>query len=91
MLLFSVCYHACSSHLATIYQQHIEDAITAHEAAAGSSGSSGSSRRWLGALLMEPVLQGAGGMLLPDPLFQAELVKVRWLVLPGGEFILRGM
>lgn len=34
---------------------------------------------------MEPVLQGAGGMLLPDPLFQAELVKVRWLVLSGGE------
>lgn len=30
----------------------------------------------LGALLMEPVLQGAGGMMLVDPLFQAAAAEV---------------
>jgi adenosylmethionine-8-amino-7-oxononanoate aminotransferase len=74
LLVYYLCtFHSCSSSLAPVYRQHIEAAISTHEAAAGAS--SGSKR--LGALLVEPVLQGAGGMLLPDPLFQAEMVKVR--------------
>ena len=77
----AVAVAADSSQLVELYRQHIEASIAAHEAAGnsgsnGSSGSSGSSGRRLGALLIEPVLQGAGGMLLPDPLYQAELVKV---------------
>jgi adenosylmethionine-8-amino-7-oxononanoate aminotransferase len=74
----------CSSSLADVYRQHIQAAIAAHEASDSSSSSSSSRRqRRLGALLLEPVLQGAGGMLLPDPLFQAELVKVG--AVGGGE------
>eukprot|EP00775_Hariotina_reticulata_P014942 gene14942-113_t len=42
-----------------------------HEAAASSS----QQVCRLGALLMEPLLQGAGGMLLVDPLFQAAAVQ----------------
>jgi dethiobiotin synthetase/adenosylmethionine--8-amino-7-oxononanoate aminotransferase len=61
------CARPRSSPLAKQYQQHIEAALDAHEAG-------GSAR--LAALLMEPVLQGAGGMLLVDPLFQAVAVQV---------------
>ncbi|PSN61822.1 PLP-dependent transferase [Corynespora cassiicola Philippines] len=36
----------------------------------------GQEKRQFGALLMEPVILGAGGMILVDPLFQQTLVKV---------------
>lgn len=42
----------------------------------GAASPPGAARR-LAVLLMEPVLQGAGGMLLVDPLFQAVAVQVR--------------
>jgi dethiobiotin synthetase/adenosylmethionine--8-amino-7-oxononanoate aminotransferase len=54
--------------LAGGYAAAIDAAIGCHEAAAGVR---------LGALLMEPVLQGAGGMLCVDPAFQRALVEVR--------------
>ena len=65
----------CSLPLAHLYRRYIDAAIATHESQTTSSSGS-NARRLLGALLMEPVLQGAGGMLLVDPLFQAELVKV---------------
>lgn len=70
MLIYvvNVCVCCCRSKLAGRYEQHVSSAISSHEAAAGVR---------LGALLIEPVLQGAGGMLLVDPLFQKVLVQVR--------------
>ncbi|KAF8054954.1 BIO3-BIO1 [Scenedesmus sp. PABB004] len=55
------------SRLACVYEGHIAAAAAAHEASTGAA---------LGVLLLEPVLQGAGGMRLVDPLFQAAAVKV---------------
>lgn len=52
----------------TFYASAIEAAIDKHEA---------EGHRKLAALLMEPVLQGVGGMLCVDPSFQRALVKVR--------------
>lgn len=60
---------ACRSGLQELYRRHISACIDSHESA-------GSGVR-LGALLIEPVLQGAGGMLLVDPLFQSVMVQVR--------------
>jgi len=54
--------------LSTAYTAAIDALIDQHEASGGSR---------LGALLMEPVLQGAGGMLCVDPAFQRALVQVR--------------
>jgi dethiobiotin synthetase/adenosylmethionine--8-amino-7-oxononanoate aminotransferase len=67
--------------LASAYAKAIDKAIDDHEKSAeadgsGGSSSSSSSGRRLGALLMEPVLQGAGGMLCVDPAFQRALVQV---------------
>ena len=41
-----------------------------------ASGKSGDSDEDYGCLLIEPVLVGAGGMLMPDPLFQRTLVRL---------------
>lgn len=49
------------------YAAAINAAIEAHEVGRGAA---------LGALLMEPVLQGAGGMLCVDPAFQRALAQV---------------
>jgi dethiobiotin synthetase/adenosylmethionine--8-amino-7-oxononanoate aminotransferase len=65
ILLISYC--PSSSGLQQLYAQHITQQLEQHEASQGVR---------LGALLMEPLLQGAGGMLLADPLFQATLVQV---------------
>lgn len=77
------------SDLAKAYRRHIDAAMDAHEQPSSSSGSgsgrsSGEHRtaqqqqqrglRRLAACIIEPVLQGAGGMGLVDPLFQRELV-----------------
>jgi hypothetical protein len=64
--------------LQQLYAQHITQQVEQHEAAQGVV---------LGALLMEPLLQGAGGMLLPDPLFQATLVQVRTAVQLSGPLV----
>ena len=63
------------SPLAAAYESAIDAAIDAHEAA-GADGASGAdaTRRRIAALLIEPVLQGAGGMLCVDPAFQRALV-----------------
>ncbi|KAK7388482.1 hypothetical protein VNO78_23298 [Psophocarpus tetragonolobus] len=52
------------SELATVYSSYISKLL---------SGFRGSSR--VGALIMEPVIQGAGGMHMVDPLFQRVLVN----------------
>jgi adenosylmethionine-8-amino-7-oxononanoate aminotransferase len=59
--------HTNSSGLQALYEAHITQQLQQHEARHGTR---------LGALLMEPLLQGAGGMLLVDPVFQAAAVKV---------------
>lgn len=56
-----------NSELARVYRSHIEDALDTHESRSGAT---------VGALLMEPILQGAGGMRLVDPLFQWVLADV---------------
>ncbi|WIA41460.1 hypothetical protein OEZ86_005037 [Tetradesmus obliquus] len=56
-----------SSGLRQLYEQHITQQLQQHEQQRGVR---------LGSLLIEPLLQGAGGMLLADPLFQATLVQV---------------
>lgn len=33
-------------------------------------------RRLIGACILEPVMQGAGGMIIPDPVFQRAMVRV---------------
>jgi hypothetical protein len=53
--------------VAATYWQYVEAALDAHEA--GSRGAR------LAACVMEPGLQGAGGMLLVDPLFQRILAQ----------------
>ncbi|XP_071729663.1 bifunctional dethiobiotin synthetase/7,8-diamino-pelargonic acid aminotransferase, mitochondrial [Rutidosis leptorrhynchoides] len=55
------------SSLASIYSTYISDELLL------SSGSTKSSH--VGALIIEPVIQGAGGMLMVDPLFQRVLAK----------------
>jgi len=56
------------SQLAAHYRDHIEQAVDGHEGRSGAH---------LAACLLEPVLQGAGGMVFVDPLFQRVLVAVR--------------
>ena len=57
-----------SSELASHYEQTVLEAMTQHESRSGAQ---------LGACLMEPIMQGAGGMVFVDPLFQKVLLKVR--------------
>jgi len=59
-----------STALAARYRDSIRAACDAHEASAASPGSS---KRPLGVLLFEPLLQGAAGMRLVDPLFHFTL------------------
>jgi hypothetical protein len=55
-----------TSELAVDYEEAISMQIDEHERTKGL----------LGACLIEPIMQGAGGMLFVDPLFQKTLVKV---------------
>jgi bifunctional dethiobiotin synthetase / adenosylmethionine---8-amino-7-oxononanoate aminotransferase len=55
-----------TSKLAVYYEEAICTQIDEHERSQGL----------LGACLIEPIMQGAGGMLFVDPLFQKTLVKV---------------
>jgi bifunctional dethiobiotin synthetase / adenosylmethionine---8-amino-7-oxononanoate aminotransferase len=54
------------SDLAVAYEKAIQRHIHEHERTQGM----------LGACLIEPIMQGAGGMVFVDPLFQMILVKV---------------
>ncbi|XP_048133501.1 bifunctional dethiobiotin synthetase/7,8-diamino-pelargonic acid aminotransferase, mitochondrial isoform X2 [Rhodamnia argentea] len=58
------CKSRDESDLSGIYSSHISQHL---------SGSRGS--KYIGALIIEPVIQGAGGMLMVDPLFQRVLVN----------------
>lgn len=62
-----------ASELAEHYEAQILGAMERHEAATGAA---------LAACLIEPVMQGAGGMLFVDPLFQKVLVRVRFAATP---------
>ena len=55
------------SELATQYQRSVEQALQRHEAGNGVL---------VGACIIEPVLQGAGGMVFVDPLFQRAICQV---------------
>jgi bifunctional dethiobiotin synthetase / adenosylmethionine---8-amino-7-oxononanoate aminotransferase len=68
---FDVQARAGASQLFAAYCAHAAAAMEAHEAA---SSSSDSSSVVLGALVLEPLLIGAGGMHLADPLWQKALV-----------------
>jgi hypothetical protein len=57
-----------STALAAMYTTHVENALDTHEAAKGAR---------IGACLLEPGVQAAGGMLMLDPLFQKVLARVR--------------
>lgn len=59
----------CSDH--DVCRAHIEARLDA--AAASNAGA----QAHLAALIIEPLLQGAGGMLMVDPAFQRALVQVR--------------
>lgn len=63
--------------LTQLYRQYIEDHIDMNgrnipEALLGANGTAGG----LAAAVIEPLLQGAGGMLLVDPQFQRAMVQV---------------
>jgi bifunctional dethiobiotin synthetase / adenosylmethionine---8-amino-7-oxononanoate aminotransferase len=59
-----------SSALAATYTKHIERALDTHEAE--------NPDKRIGACLLEPGMQAAGGMLMLDPLFQNILAKARF-------------
>jgi adenosylmethionine-8-amino-7-oxononanoate aminotransferase len=51
------------------YRAVVQQAINAHEESSGAD---------IAACLMEPMLQGAGGMLFIDPLYQRVMINVRF-------------
>lgn len=59
---------ATAGMLYNVYRSHILHALEAHERDSGAL---------VGAGILEPLLQGAGGMLLMDPLFVTAFVQVR--------------
>lgn len=61
-----------ASGVAKAYRKHI---ITTLSQFIASSNQQQQPQR-LGALILEPIIQGAGGMMLIDPLFQVELVDI---------------
>lgn len=65
-----------SSDLAALYTTHVENALDTHEVASGGTR--------IGACLLEPGMQGAGGMIMLDPLFQKILAQVCACVLAGA-------
>jgi dethiobiotin synthetase/adenosylmethionine--8-amino-7-oxononanoate aminotransferase len=70
------CQHHCSHMLACwpSCRQYIDRVLDSHTSAQPPGSH-------LAALIIEPLVQGAGGMLLVDPQFQRQLVQVRELVL----------
>ncbi|GAA0169960.1 transaminase [Lithospermum erythrorhizon] len=56
-----------NSDLTGIYASYISQNLLTHDACVGPA--------FVGALIIEPVVQGAGGMVMIDPLFQRTLVK----------------
>lgn len=62
-----------ATQLAGQYRRAVEAALDAHsDALAGQPGGAGS----VGACILEPAMQGAGGMQLVDPAFQRAMVQV---------------
>ena len=64
------------SNLTGLYKRYIEDEIRKREEASASRTASGVGGGHLAAAILEPLLQGAGGMLLIDPQFQRAMVQV---------------
>ncbi|KAI8336603.1 pyridoxal phosphate-dependent transferase [Chlamydoabsidia padenii] len=64
--VYSVDQQKCDSGLANLYKQYIRKELDGLK----------QQGKHIGALLMEPVLMGAGGMIFVDPLFQRTLVDV---------------
>jgi dethiobiotin synthetase/adenosylmethionine--8-amino-7-oxononanoate aminotransferase len=62
--------------LYSLYRSHIQQQLEQYSQQQGQ-------QRRLGALILEPVLQGAGGMRLIDPLYQIALVEVCRQVAPN--------
>ncbi|XP_074273689.1 bifunctional dethiobiotin synthetase/7,8-diamino-pelargonic acid aminotransferase, mitochondrial [Silene latifolia] len=56
-----------ASEVSKIYSSYISKALSAY--------SGRDQNKWIAALIMEPVIHGAGGMHMVDPLFQRMLVK----------------
>ena len=63
------------SRLTQLYRQYIEDHIEMNEKSL-IRGSGAHGRGGLAVAIIEPLLQGAGGMLLVDPQFQRAMVQV---------------
>ncbi|KAF5825977.1 hypothetical protein DUNSADRAFT_5588 [Dunaliella salina] len=69
------------SDLAGAYRRHIEQQLDEHVRKQASPSDPQRPQGQLAALVVEPLLQGAGGMLMVDPQFQRELVAVGHLML----------